>query len=102
MPAIATSTCSAVTTTNASPVPMTPRIAKTGTSTAADRDVPRPAVGPRASGLEKRSRITARWAIVNESIAPNAYMLPRNSALPGIIARQAIAPKIRIPIHGVP
>ena len=50
----------------------------------------------------KRSLMTARCAIVNDSIAPNAYMLPRNSACPGIIARHAMPPKIRIPIHGVP
>ena len=39
---------------------------------------------------------------MNESIAPNAYMLPRNVALPGISVTQAIAPNTRIPIHGVP
>ena len=41
------------------------------------------------------------WAIVNDSIAPNAYMLPRNMAWPGISVRQAIAPNTMIPIHGV-
>ena len=46
--------------------------------------------------------MTDTCAIVNDSIAPNAYMLPRKSAWPGIIATQAIAPKTRIPIHGVP
>ena len=41
------------------------------------------------------------WAIVNDSIAPNAYMLPRKSAWPGISVRQAIPPNTMIPIHGV-
>ena len=38
---------------------------------------------------------------MNDSIAPNAYMLPRNSAWPGISVRHAIAPNRMIPIHGV-
>jgi hypothetical protein len=51
--------------------------------------------------LATRRRITAAWAMVNESIAPNAYMLPRNSAWPGISVTQAMPPKTMIPIHGV-
>ena len=38
---------------------------------------------------------------MNDSIAPNAYMLPRKSAWPGISVRQAIPPNTMIPIHGV-
>ena len=54
----------------------------------------------RRPGTCWRNRITEMWAIVNDSIAPNAYMLPRNSAWPGISVRQAIAPNTMIPIHG--
>ncbi len=39
---------------------------------------------------------------MNDSIAPNAYMFPRKSALPGIIARQASTPKTMIASQGVP
>ena len=48
-----------------------------------------------------RNWMTDRWAIVNESIAPKAYMFPRNSALPGMIVMQATKPNKRIPTHGV-
>ncbi len=41
-------------------------------------------------------------AIVNDSIAPKAYILPRKSALPGSSVTIAIPPKMTIPIHGVP
>ena len=60
--------------------------------------LPGPVDGRRASGLASRSRMTARCAIVNDSIAPKAYMLPRKAALPGITAMQATAPKIMIPM----
>ena len=40
--------------------------------------------------------------MLNDSIAPNAYMLPRKSAWPGISVTHAMPPKTRIPIHGVP
>ena len=45
--------------------------------------------------------MTAACAIVNDSIAPKAYMLARKSAWPGSSVRQAMTPKTRIPIHGV-
>ena len=64
--------------------------------------LPGPVHGRLKSGYFLRRRMTEMCAIVNESIAPKAYMLPRNTAWPGIIARHAIAPKSRIPIHGVP
>ena len=48
-----------------------------------------------------RIRVTAACAIVNESIAPNAYRLPRNVAWPGISAIAAIVLKMTIPTHGV-
>ena len=37
---------------------------------------------------------------MNDSIAPNAYMLPRNSACPGMIVRQAIAAEQEDPDPG--
>src|SRR4051794_14494768 len=40
--------------------------------------------------------------MLNDSIAPNAYMLARKSAWPGMSVRHAMPPKIRIPTHGVP
>ena len=64
--------------------------------------LPGPVHGRLKSGYFLRSRMTEMWAIVNDSIAPKAYMLPRNTAWPGIMARHAMPPKSRIPIHGVP
>ena len=37
----------------------------------------------RLRASRQRSPISAQWAIVNESIAPNAYSVPRNSSWPG-------------------
>ena len=68
---------------------------------AAHVHVPRPAVRAVQSGCVDRSRITETCAIVNDSIAPNAYMSPRNSALPGSRVTIAAPPNTRIPIHGV-
>ena len=65
------------------------------------RTVPGPRYGRSWSGWVTRRRMTARCAIVNDSIAPNAYMLPRNTAWPGISVMQAIPPNTMIPIHGV-
>ena len=48
------------------------------------------------SGLTRRSCITATWAIVNESIAPNEYIVARKSVCPGSRVTIAIAAKIRI------
>jgi len=46
-------------------------------------------------------RVTDTCAIVNDSIAPNAYRLPRNVAWPGIRVMAAIVLKMMIPTHGV-
>ena len=46
--------------------------------------------------LPRRSWITATWAIVNESIAPNEYIVARKSVWPGSRVMIAIAAKIRI------
>ena len=100
-PATATSGCRTVTTTNASPVPSPPKTANSGTSGRAMRTLPGPRYGRGASGWRIRSRITETCAIVNDSIAPNAYMFPRKAAWPGSSVTIATAPKIRIPIHGV-
>ena len=82
---------------------MPPRTANSGSGAAGDAERC-PARGRAAArrGREIRSLMTATCAIVNDSIAPKAYMLPRKAAWPGIIVTQAIAPKSRIPIHGVP
>ena len=39
--------------------------------------------------------------MLKESMAPKAYMLPRNSAFPGMIVKHAIPPNSRIPTQGV-
>ena len=49
----------------------------------------------------QRSPISAMCAIVNDSIAPNAYSVARNSACPGIITTHAIAPNTPIAVAGV-
>ena len=48
------------------------------------------------SGRRCRSLITEMWAIVNDSIAPNEYIVARKSVLPGIIVKAAIAEKAMI------
>ena len=39
-----------------------------------------------ADGIVCRIQTTEAWASVNESIAPNAYRLPRNVELPSMSA----------------
>ena len=48
-----------------------------------------------------RSADSEMCAIVNDSIAPNAYSVARKSACPGIITTQAIAPNTPIAVAGV-
>ena len=48
-----------------------------------------------------RSAISETCAIVNDSIAPNAYSVARKSACPGIITRHAMAPNTPIAVAGV-
>src|SRR5437588_112800 len=99
-PATATSTCSAVTVTKARKVPSPPRIANRGSSRPPSLTFPGPRYGRARSGSTTRRRMTARCAIVNDSIAPNAYMFPRKVAWPGIRVRRATPPHKLIPIHG--
>ena len=49
----------------------------------------------------QRSPISETCAIVKDSIAPNAYSVPRNSAWPGMITMHATAPKTMIATLGV-
>ena len=80
-----------------------PTIANSGRSSPANAQVAGRPVGARERpGLVIRSRVTETWAIVNDSIAPNAYRLPRNVAWPGIRVSAAIALNRMIPTHGVP
>ena len=44
----------------------------------------------------RRSWITATWAIVNDSIAPNEYIVARKFVFPGIIVRIATPAKMMI------
>ena len=48
------------------------------------------------SPWRRRSWITATWAIVNESIAPNEYIVARKSVWPGSRVMIATAAKIMI------
>ncbi len=61
-----------MTTTNAMPVPSAPRTANSGSRRPAIDSVPGPRYGRSLSGSISRRRMTARWAIVNESMAPKA------------------------------
>ena len=83
------------------PVPSAPKIANSGQSTPRMRRLGRIVNASASVRVFTRSAITEMCAIVNDSIAPNAYMFPRKSAWPGISVRQAIPPNTMIPIHGV-
>ena len=76
-------------------------MANNGRSRPRNLTLPGPRYGRAKSGYFSRSRITAACAIVNDSIAPNAYIRPRKSAWPGSSVTIATPLKIRIPIHGV-
>jgi len=66
------------TTSHARPVPNAPTMAKIGQSTPRKRKFGRACHGCSSpSDALARSAMTEMCAIVNESIAPNAYMLPR-------------------------
>ena len=60
--------------------------------------LPRPLA---SAGCVWRSRITETWAIVNESIAPNEYIVASRSVSPGIRVIDGDAEKTRIAIYGV-
>ena len=69
-------------------MPIRPRIANTGTSYEPVRNDSGPRQGMSAVGIVRRIWITDACASVNESIAPNAYRLPRNAIAPGGIIRK--------------
>ena len=64
------------------PVPRPPTIAKTGQSIPPIRMFGRARHSSSSSRCRTRSAVTEACAIVNESIAPNAYMRPRKSTWP--------------------
>ena len=69
--------------THAANVPSPPRTAVSGTSNPNARTLSGGFHGRSRSGCRWRSRITATCAIVNDSIAPNEYIVARKSVLPG-------------------
>ena len=87
---------SAITTIQAMKVPRPPSTAVIGTSKPKARKLKGGFQVRSTSGLLRRSWITATWAIVNESIAPNEYIVARKSVWPGSRVTIAIAAKIRI------
>jgi hypothetical protein len=70
------------TTSQAVAVPATPTIAKMGQLMPPIVMFGRARHSSSSSGRRTRSATTERWAIVNESIAPNAYIRPRKSTWP--------------------
>ena len=82
---------SAITTIQAAKVPRPPSTAVSGTSKPKARTFSGGFQVRSTSLCLRRSWITATWAIVNESIAPNEYSVARKSVLPGIRVMIAIA-----------
>ena len=77
-------------------------MAKSGQSTPRTRRFGRTRYGSSTGGGFRRIWITATCAIVNESIAPNAYMRPMKSTLPGSMNRIEKTPAKTISAsHGV-
>ena len=72
-------------------MPRPPSTAVSGTSAPKARKLSGGFQGRSSSELRRRSRITETWAIVNESIAPNEYIVARKSVWPGIRVIVAIA-----------
>ncbi len=87
---------SAITTIQALKVPRPPSTAVSGTSKPKARKLSGGFQGRSSSDCVRRSWITATWAIVKESIAPNEYIVARKSVLPGIRVIIATAAKTRI------
>src|SRR5262249_51067812 len=75
--------------------------AKTGMSRPSIVMFGRPRQGRGLAGSLIRRTMIDTWAIVNESIAPNAYMFPRKSVCPGMRTMAATPQKIRIDRYGV-
>ena len=65
------------------PVPSAPKIANSGQSTPRMRRLGRIVNASASVRVFTRSAITEMCAIVNDSIAPNAYISPRNPVFPG-------------------
>ena len=62
----------------------------------------RPSKTSSSFGRFARNAISDRCAIVNESIAPNEYIVPRKSTFPGRERKiEMTPPKNTIEIHGV-
>ena len=87
---------SAITTIQAENVPRPPSTAVSGTSTPRKRTLTGGFQAALASGKRCRSRSTETWAIVNESIAPNEYIVARKSVSPGTMVSAATPEKTRI------
>ena len=90
------------TTSHAAPVPIAPTIANSGHWMPRIVRFGRARHSSSSSGRRTRSVVTARWAIVNESMAPNAYIRPRKSTCPE--SRKSVGPipaKTTSDSHGV-
>ena len=87
---------SAITTIQAAKVPRPPSTAVIGTSKPKAWTLSGGFQGRSSSDFVLRSWITAMWAIVKESIAPNEYIVARKSVWPGSRVITAITEKIRI------
>ena len=86
----------AITTIQAAKVPRPPKTAVSGTSKPKAWKLSGGFQGRSSSALRRRSWITATWAIVKESIAPNEYIVARKSVWPGISVITATTEKIMI------
>src|SRR5581483_1088409 len=94
--------CWTTTTTQAAAVAQPPKTAKRGHSTPRKRRFGRALNSSSSPGLRTRSAITAACATVNESIAPNEYIVPRKSTFPGRMTRIEKNPaKVISASHGV-
>ena len=90
------------TTSQAAEVPRPPKIANSGQLTPRMSRFGRARKRISRSRRTYRSAITDAWAIVNESIAPNAYMSPRKLVFPGrSTAIEMIPAKTTSDSHGV-
>ena len=90
-----------ITTIQAPNVPRPPKTAVSGISTPAIRTSPRGFHLRSMPAWRRRIHSTATWAIVNESIAPNEYIVASRSACPGSSAIEAMIEKVMIATWGV-
>src|SRR5947209_10872482 len=90
------------TSSNDSALPTPPITENRGQSTQRQRKFGRARHGMSCPALRRRNWITEACAIVNESIAPNEYIVPRKFVLPGRRTRIEMKPaKTTSEIHGV-